>query len=582
MVGETLGNYRILRKLGKGGMGAVYLARDLSLEREVALKVISPELARNPGLMARFRVEAIAQAKLNHPNITAIHSFDQEKGTYYIVMEHVEGKTLKEVIKEKGKMPVQQALRVFSRILAGIAYAHSKGVVHRDIKPSNIFLTSGIDQTVKIGDFGIAKVEGIEGLTKTGSSLGSPLYSSPEQLLGKKTDARTDIYSLGITLYEMLSGRLPFKLPPAPDYKVIKGLLDVQPRRLSELDRSIPAAVAAVVEKSLAKSPADRYQSVRALEQEVDKLLRGIALVPQKEPQRMIKRGKRAREKKTAWKPAVIEGLKELKGLKWLKDIRRMPAQQKYLAAAGVLLLILIIIVAMLIHAAKAVPLAQTGSGTPGTPASQPAASNTADQFPTVTQPGPTLGQPPAAPSQQPEPFKRTGDITGVLKQMEGLLKKGDYSRAAAVGQQAIKDGHVSGEIYLKLAQAYFYDKERDRAREYYAKALELDGAVVFQVNYRYKKAKGIKGTLVITSTDVSFQPDNAGSRLRFSVPLSQIKDVSADTLADIAGIFKKKKKRGNPILLIKTGKKKYAVQVRDQDTKIRRFIKDIIDTLKK
>jgi serine/threonine protein kinase len=139
MIGTILGNYRILKKIGEGGMGSVYLTRDLTLEREVAIKIIAPELARNPGLMARFRVEAIAQAKLNHTNIVTIHSFNQEKDIYYIVMEYMEGKTLKAAIKEN--IPVVQALKIFSQLLGGIAYAHSKGVVHRDIKPSNIFLT---------------------------------------------------------------------------------------------------------------------------------------------------------------------------------------------------------------------------------------------------------------------------------------------------------------------------------------------------------------------------------------------------------------------------------------------------------
>jgi serine/threonine-protein kinase len=169
MIGKILGNYRILKKIGEGGMGSVYLARDLSLEREVAVKIIAPELARNPGLMARFRVEAIAQAKLNHTNIVTIHSFDQEKDIYYIVMEYMEGKTLKAAIKEKENLPVVQALKIFSQLLGGIAYAHAQGVVHRDIKPSNIFLT-GL-QVAKIGDFGIAKVEGIEGLTKLGTTF---------------------------------------------------------------------------------------------------------------------------------------------------------------------------------------------------------------------------------------------------------------------------------------------------------------------------------------------------------------------------------------------------------------------------
>jgi len=214
----------MIRKIGEGGMGSVYLARDLSLEREVAIKIISPELARNPELMARFRVEAIAQARLNHTNIVTIHSFEHRKQIYYIVMEYVEGKTLKVLIRECGKIPVRQSLEIVSRILAGLSYAHSMGVLHRDIKPANIFITGGDE--VKIGDFGIAKVKGIDGLTRVGSTLGTPLYSSPEQIRGKKMGPATDIYSLGVTLYEMLTGTPPFNSSTGLNFEIQQGHLE--------------------------------------------------------------------------------------------------------------------------------------------------------------------------------------------------------------------------------------------------------------------------------------------------------------------------------------------------------------------
>jgi len=271
MEGKTISNYRILKKIGEGGMGSVYLARDMTLEREVAIKIISPELARIPHLMARFRVEAIAQARLNHNNIVTIHAFDHQEETYYIVMEYVPGKTLKTMIKEKETIPVQRALKIAARILDGLFYAHTQGVLHRDIKPANIFITA--NDNVKIGDFGIAKVKGIDGLTRVGSTLGTPHYSSPEQIRGKKMDAATDIYSLGITLYEMLTGTLPFTSPSGSNYEIQLGHLEKIPPRPSSLDRTIPASVDTLIMKSLAKSPQERFTGAGEFKRSLEQLL---------------------------------------------------------------------------------------------------------------------------------------------------------------------------------------------------------------------------------------------------------------------------------------------------------------------
>lgn len=270
MEGKVLGNYRVIKKIGEGGMGEVYLARDMTLEREVAIKVISLELARNPNLMARFRVEAIAQARLNFPNIVTIHSFEQSGDTYYIVMEYVEGKTLKNIIKESPKMPVQRVLKIFSGLLEGMAYAHRKGVLHRDIKPANIFVTP--DETVKIADFGIAKVSGIDGLTRIGSTVGTPLYSSPEQIRGEKMGPETDIYSIGVTLYETLTGVQPFKTGSGSDYDIQKAHLEKIPGKPSTLNNSVSPALDFVILKSIAKSPAQRYRSAEAFKKELDQL----------------------------------------------------------------------------------------------------------------------------------------------------------------------------------------------------------------------------------------------------------------------------------------------------------------------
>jgi len=273
MEGKTLGNYRLGNRIGEGGMGSVYLARDLRLERDVALKIIAPELARSDSLMARFRVEAIAQARLNHSNIVTIHSFDCQDDIYYIVMEFVSGKTLKTVIQEVGLLPVPRAMRIFSRILEGLAYAHSKGVCHRDIKPANILITR--DDNVKIGDFGIAKVEGIDGLTRVGSMLGTPHYCAPEQILGQRIGPAADIYSLGITLFEMITGKVPFNSASGSNYEIQQAHLQKMPQKPSTLVPSIDPALDDLIMKSLAKSPQARFQSVEEFKGIVDRFLSG-------------------------------------------------------------------------------------------------------------------------------------------------------------------------------------------------------------------------------------------------------------------------------------------------------------------
>jgi len=293
MKGERLGNYRILEKIGSGGMGSVYLAKDIVLEREVAIKIISSEYANRPDLMARFKVEAVAQAKLNHPNIITIHSFKQEKNIYYIVMEYVQGKTLKKIISEKGRIPVVTSLKYMTRVISAISYAHSRGVIHRDVKPDNVFITD--EGNVKIGDFGIAKIKGIEGLTRTGSSLGTPLYSSPEQILGRKIDTRTDIYSIGITLYEMLVGCPPFTSATSSEYEIQKGHLELVPPKPSKLNSSIPGSIDSIVMKSIEKNPQKRFQSARDFKLKVDNLIRELTLV--KKSKRKKARKKRSKPK---------------------------------------------------------------------------------------------------------------------------------------------------------------------------------------------------------------------------------------------------------------------------------------------
>jgi serine/threonine protein kinase len=573
MIGKILGNCRILKKLGEGGMGSVYLARDLTLEREVALKVIAAELARRPGLMARFRVEAIAQARLNHSHIVTIHSFDQEKDIYYIVMEHVDGKTLKAVIKEKGGLPATQALPIFLQVLDGIAYAHARGVVHRDIKPSNIFLDK--HQTVKIGDFGIARVEGIEGLTRVGTTLGSPVYSSPEQLLGKKVDERTDVYSLGITLYEMLTGALPFKAPEGSDYELMKQAIAAVPQKPSTVNPAIPDPVDAVVMKSIAKDPGQRFQHVKEFKAAVQQLMASLTPVPT--PSVPLTRAAPGERRRKAM------GTK----LNW-------PANKKHLALVAALGGIVIAAAALLISTGTRTPQVQTGSGSSTRQANRLPGGKFAQDMPRIVKPDDTKGSKTGGTdAEKPQPLKSSefpritgeGGAAEIVKKMTWLIREKFYEKAVNLGKAAVKNGTVSGEIYLEIAQAYYYDGNKEQAAVYYNKALEVGQYIGFGAKYRFEKKKFISGTLVIERKTLSFNPRSgagASGRYGFSLPLSRVKRVSEDYTSDIMDVFKKKKNRKNPVLIIRDREKnRFVIQLSRDDNKLRSFIKHIIDTLR-
>jgi serine/threonine-protein kinase len=250
--------YEIQQRLGRGGMADVYLARDRLLERRVAVKVLFPEFATDPSFVARFRREAQAAANLTHPNIVAVYDWGQQGGTYFIVMEYVNGRTLAEVLRADGKLPAVQAATVSSEVAAALGFAHRNGVVHRDVKPGNILVTSSGD--VKVADFGIARVANAgtdAGLTQAGSVMGTAAYFSPEQAQGATPDPRSDLYSLGIVMYEMVGGRPPFTgdNPVSIAYKQVHEA----PPRLRDLTPDVPVAYEAIVAKLLAKNPDARY-----------------------------------------------------------------------------------------------------------------------------------------------------------------------------------------------------------------------------------------------------------------------------------------------------------------------------------
>ncbi len=259
--GPTVFNerYELHRKLARGGMSDVYLARDLLLDRPVAVKVLFPEYAKDETFVERFRREAQAAANLNHPNIVAIFDWGQQGSTYFIVMEYVEGRSLAEVIRSEGPLHPTRAAEITADMAAALGFAHKNGVVHRDVKPGNVLISS--NGHVKMADFGIAQAlsGGQANLTQAGSVMGTATYFSPEQAQGKPVDPRSDLYSLGCVLYEMLTARPPFtgESPVAIAYKHVQE----SPVRPSALGVTVPAALEAIDIKLLQKPPSARYAS---------------------------------------------------------------------------------------------------------------------------------------------------------------------------------------------------------------------------------------------------------------------------------------------------------------------------------
>ena len=258
MIGTQVGNYKILEKLGEGGMGVVYKAVDVNLDRTVAIKALNTQLTGNPELEQRFRAEAKAQANLNHTNLATLYALLIEDGRPWMVMEFIEGETFEQMVQRLGPIPAQEAVPLFRQALLGIGYAHRMGIIHRDIKPSNIMLsTQGI---VKVMDFGIAKVLGARGMTKTGTQMGTAFYMSPEQVLNRGVDMRSDIYSLGVTLYEMLTANVPFS--GDSDYQVMNDHVNAPPPLPTKFYPYIPKGLQNAVLKALEKNPEARFQTV--------------------------------------------------------------------------------------------------------------------------------------------------------------------------------------------------------------------------------------------------------------------------------------------------------------------------------
>lgn len=263
MIGTTIQNYRIETLLGEGGMGRVYLATDTLLGRTVAIKNLNASLTNQPQFLERFKNEAQTLARLSHPNIALLYNYLQNADDYFMVMEYVEGENLDQLMRRQKTLPYQLVVPVMYEALEGLEHAHKKGILHRDLKPANIMITP--DSNVKLMDFGIAKVSGAAKLTQVSRVIGTLEFLAPELIEGNEPSEASDIYAIGVTMYELLSGRLPFT--GKSDYMLMQEIIKEKPKDLAELAVQVPAALTEIISKSLEKNPADRFANARSFKE---------------------------------------------------------------------------------------------------------------------------------------------------------------------------------------------------------------------------------------------------------------------------------------------------------------------------
>ncbi len=273
LAGTTLGKYQVMERLGRGGMADVYRAYQPGLDRYVAIKVMHGHLTEDPSFITRFKREAQSVAGLRHPNIVQVIDFDVQDDEYYMVMEYVQGQTLKALLQQQGALPVAQALDIAIRLADALAYAHSQGMIHRDIKPANILFSK--DNTPILADFGIARLMDLSGLTAGSAVIGTPAYISPEAGRGEKVDERADIYGLGIVLYEMLTGKVPYDAD-TPYAVILKHINDPLPLPRQFVE-SLPESVERIVLKALAKNKEDRFQTAAEFKTALENARAGVA-----------------------------------------------------------------------------------------------------------------------------------------------------------------------------------------------------------------------------------------------------------------------------------------------------------------
>lgn len=256
MIGKKIGSYLIQEKIGEGGMGVVYKAVHTQIDQVVAIKAIYPQYAKDKNFKERFRREAKVQAKLHHPNVVNILNYiEDDEGNIYIVMEYINGGTLENKIAQR-KLTLDEIVSITVQVLNALSYMHSNGIIHRDIKPSNIMFSDGF---VKVSDFGIAKPAEDKGLTRTGTIMGTVWYMAPEIIQGRQASYSSDLYAVGVMLYQMLTGKAPFF--GKTDFEIMKAHLEKEPPSIRELNPNLPEGIDTIVRKALAKRPEERFSN---------------------------------------------------------------------------------------------------------------------------------------------------------------------------------------------------------------------------------------------------------------------------------------------------------------------------------
>jgi serine/threonine protein kinase len=305
IIGKVIDNFQILDVVGKGGMGVVYRAKDITLDRDVALKMMDPALARDEDFLKRFKSEAKALARLQNPNIVSVFALRETEIGFCLVMEFVEGNTLADRIRDGGALSVEKVLPIFKQILIALDHAHKIGVIHRDIKPSNIMLTK--DDVVKVTDFGLAKIQQVSAATMTLGTGGTLFYMSPEQVRGlANVDARGDIYSLGMTLYEALVGQVPFTNTDT-DFSIRQSIVEGKIPSPDKINPNLPKGIVKVIQKSIDKDPARRYQTAAEMWDELEKVGQKKRSEFQKKPEDTTP--PLARTSTNRWQRMLIAGL---------------------------------------------------------------------------------------------------------------------------------------------------------------------------------------------------------------------------------------------------------------------------------
>ena len=329
-IGDTIGKYQIRSQLGAGGMGAVYLAFDTLIEREVAIKVLSEDVANSTVALQRFLQEARSIGRLNNPNVVSIYEIDRWNGQYYLVMELLSGGSLAELVEKRGPLPWAEACQLIAQAASGLAAAHSAGMVHRDIKPENLMQTK--EGLVKVVDFGLSKLvdaanDTRTAVTKQGQILGTPQYMSPEQFESTEVDSRTDIYSLGASLYRLLTARFPFQECVSIVQTMMAHLNKPVPK-VTEIDSRIPAECDRIISRAMSKRPADRYQQASEMAADLMALVQSQSKVTQ-EVREVAMAATVAQEKPNILSLTVAEEVKPLRSAAIIEPSKMLAAMMR-------------------------------------------------------------------------------------------------------------------------------------------------------------------------------------------------------------------------------------------------------------